>query len=265
MAGGAGASYPAPMLGVGIVTYNRGDVLLGTVERVLRHTRAPFRLVVADDGSTDGTVEGVRDLRIPVITGRNAGVAWNKNRALFALRGCDPILLLEDDARPTAPGWEAPLIEGARRWGHVNVAGDWFAHSFVSGGGTPDDPILSRETSGQCSAFSAEALSWVGYLDTRFKGYGFEHIEHTLRFLRLGYGGVQRDLDGVPTWLFLLIRAPVEVLPGASSGNPEQAERNLALCRELFAEPTYRPAWRDDDELARLRAEIAGAALQSVP
>lgn len=166
-------------LGIGIVTYNRRDVLLGTLDAVLRHTRAPSRLLVADDGSTDGTVEAVHDLRIPVVTGQNAGVAWNKNRVLFALRGCDPIILLEDDTRPSAPGWEAPLADGARRWGHVNLAGDWFAHAFVSGAGTADDPILARETSGQCSAFSAEALAWVGYLDTRFKGYGFANTSST--------------------------------------------------------------------------------------
>lgn len=252
------------MLGIGIVTYNRRDLLLGTIGRVLCHTRTPFRLVVADDGSTDGTVEAVRDLCIPVVTGANSGVAWNKNRALFALRGCDPVILLEDDIRPSAPGWESPLVEGARRWGHVNLAGDWVDHAYVSGAGTPDDPILATQTGGPCSAFSAEALAWVGYLDTRFKGYGYEHVEHTLRFMRLGYGGVRRPLNGEPTLLFMLIRTALEMMPSPSSADPDQAAGNLALCRELFAEPTYRHAWRDDAEMERLRAEIMSvSALQS--
>ncbi len=70
-------------IGIGIVTYNRKNVLAETLGRVRAHTKLQSTLVVADDGSDDGTLDFVRSQGITVVTGRNRGVAWNKNRALF--------------------------------------------------------------------------------------------------------------------------------------------------------------------------------------
>ena len=107
-----------------------------TLARVRALTRqADAALVVADDGSDDETPTMLRDLQVPVITGINMGIAWNKNRALFLLShmlGCETVILLEDDTQPDRPGWEAAWIAAARRWGHVNVAGDWLSEHFLS-------------------------------------------------------------------------------------------------------------------------------------
>ncbi len=56
-------------------------------------------------------MEPARDWRVPLITGQNIGVAWNKNRR-SSTSGIQPVILLEDDMRPTA-----------QRWEHVNLAG----------------------------------------------------------------------------------------------------------------------------------------------
>src|ERR1700759_3385032 len=123
-------------IGIGIVSYNRKDVLAETLARVRAHTKLQSLLVVADDGSDDGTADFVRSQGITVITGRNRGVAWNKNRALFLLAEiahCDIVLLLEDDTYPTADGWEQDWVLASERWGHANFAGDWFSDSFVRG------------------------------------------------------------------------------------------------------------------------------------
>ena len=87
-------------LGIGIVTFNRSDVLLETLNRVRAHTSTPCIVVVADDGSDDGTADALRAQQITVATGPNMGIAWNKNRALFqlgAVMQCDAVILLEDD------------------------------------------------------------------------------------------------------------------------------------------------------------------------
>ena len=50
-----------------------------------------------------------------VVTGRNMGIAWNKNRALFllgAIAQCDVVILLEDDSFPTSDGWDRGLGVG---------------------------------------------------------------------------------------------------------------------------------------------------------
>ena len=113
-----------PKIGIGIITYNRADLLADTIEQVRRFTRDPEAcLVVADDGSSDGTLAMLRHQQVPVVTGINMGIAWNKNRALFLLAhclGCETVVLLEDDTQPVEAGWEAAWAEASQRWGHVN-------------------------------------------------------------------------------------------------------------------------------------------------
>ena len=91
-------------LGIVVTTYSRLNWLRACVESILELTVRPFQLVVADDGSDDDTVQWCREQEIGVITGRNRGVAHNKNRGLLALDacGCDPIFVLEDDLVPRA-------------------------------------------------------------------------------------------------------------------------------------------------------------------
>jgi len=73
-------------LGIGIITYNRREIVRETVKRVRAlTTHTPSSIVVADDGSTDGTQFALRVMGAPYVTGRNMGVAWNKNRALYLL------------------------------------------------------------------------------------------------------------------------------------------------------------------------------------
>ena len=40
-------------IGIGIITYNRRDVVAETLARVRSHTASPYNLVVADDGSDE--------------------------------------------------------------------------------------------------------------------------------------------------------------------------------------------------------------------
>src|SRR5262249_4809182 len=151
---------------------------------------------VADDGSTDGTQDAVREQKITLVTGQNMGIAWNKNRALFLLSSvvqCDVVLLLEDDSFPTKDGWEQEGFLVTPRWGHVKLAGEGFRETFLGGTGTLDDPIVSKNVTAQCSGYSRGALQYGGYFDSRFRGYGFEHIEHSRRMVRVGFGGTYED------------------------------------------------------------------------
>lgn len=250
-------------LGVGIITYNRAQVVAETVARVLAHTRHPFALAVADDGSEDGTAERLREKGVQVVSGRNMGIAWNKNRALFYLIGilsCDVVILLEDDSRPNQDGWEREWIEGTRKWGHNNLAGDWFDKSFLAGTGIAEDPIQSIDVSAQCSAYAREAILFGGYMDNRFKRYGFEHVEHSLRLMRFGYGGECREVAGVHRPVYLLIKGGVTVTHPPSHGTKEDIDRNQALCQQLLRDQTYRAPWRDDQEMTQFRDEMRAAA-----
>lgn len=246
-------------LGIGVVTYQRDKQLNDTLLAIETHTKTAARLVVADDGSTDFTRGLCRELHVPCVSGVNKGVAWNKNRALFALIAvyhCDVVILLEDDATPAQDEWERDWVAAALQWGHVNLAGAWFPEgSFLSGAGTPADPILSKVVSGQVEAFSHTAIAYGGYLDTRFRGYGHGHVEHTRRLIRAGYGGI----DG-PEPLFRLITSPVAVaLQHFTDAKQQDQARNGALVREILEDRSYRMPWRDEHEMRAFRDEIAAA------
>lgn len=249
----------AARLGIGVTTFDRLDRLRTTLERIARHTTTPHVLVVADDGSSDGTPAELARLRIPHVAGPNRGVAWNKNRALFylhALRGCDPIILIEDDTYPVADGWERTWMEAAHRWGHANYAGEWVRPWFRSGEGTLEAPVVSTMVPGVCSCFSARALDVAGYMDTRFRRYGFEHGEHTQRLLRAGFGGVQ-DPDG-----FFLLASELCATEVEAQLHAESLPENQAAFTEIRHDFSIRRrAWRTTAEMRILFAEMRAAGL----
>ncbi len=272
-----------PRVGVGVITYNRRERLHRTLAELRQQTVCPCSWVVADDGSTDHTLPMVREHfpDMATVTGRNHGVAWNRNRALWWLhvvQRCDMCILIEDDAFPTAPGWEADWIAAAGRHGHINLAGEWFSGGFIRGRGTVEDPVASMGVSGQLSAFSSDALNHVGFYDTRYQGYGMGHVEHTFRMVRAGYGGVvvtgaAGDFDGwqlrragtapagMPEALFYLLRSPIEVTNEASHGEADPAvnRRNVNRFLSTVRDQVYRSPWSCDGQMLEFRAEIAAA------
>ena len=259
----AAASVPASLrLGIGITTYNRESVLAQTLDRVQRHTTHLDTIVaVVDDGSTDGTLDMLRARQVLAVTGRNTGVAWNKNRALFLLlelQRCDVVILLEDDAYPNRDGWQNEWIGAALRWGHVNVAADWLREHFISGTGTLEDPIVSQRLTAQCAVFSREAIMFGGYFDTRFRGYGHEHVEHSWRLMRMGYGGSNwtPELKQAPQFKLIWGGVIHHFTPSANEGAEWQTERNRVLAQLLLGEYSYRAPYQNEEEARRMRDEM---------
>jgi glycosyltransferase involved in cell wall biosynthesis len=251
-------------LGIGVITYNRQNVLAETLDRIQSHTKYPFTsIAVADDGSTDGTMEMLQARNTPAVGGRNMGIAWNKNRALFLLAELlrsDIVILLEDDAYPNRDSWELEWMNAALRWGHVNLAGEWMREGFVGGAGTLDDPVRSTLVTANCAAFSREALLFGGYFDARFRGYGHEHVEHSGRLVRNGYGGAdEASPDGSRRRLFYLIWGGIHLSGAPSHFNQEQVDRNLLLARDLFVDRSYRAPWSNEAEMAQFRDEMRSA------
>lgn len=261
--------------GIAVVTYRRLDALRRTLDALIEKTTAAHQLVVVEDGGDDGTVTWCRSNGVRVVTGRNRGVGWNKNRGLFALEalGCDPILLLEDDCFPIQAGWEADWARATRLWGHVLFAPKRIVKGVIAGAGTPMDPYVSIRTTAQCASSSIGALERVGYFDTRFTGYGIEHKEWTARMNRAGFGvrtveapeGLRAKGEIVPA--HTPIAGKVHIVgglyapPTPSHHSPDSVERNRKTARELKREPIYRRPWQNESEKAELLAEISLAGL----
>lgn len=103
----------SPRIATLVVTYNSADVLPGLLEALPAAFggAGPAELVVADNGSADGTLDVVARLApaaTVVALGRNAGYAAGINAGLQAAAPSDAVLVLNPDTRPR-PGSIAPL------------------------------------------------------------------------------------------------------------------------------------------------------------
>jgi glycosyltransferase involved in cell wall biosynthesis len=97
-----------PDLAILIVTYNRKEVLHQTIANVLQHISysGALRLFVADDGSTDGTQEMIRDSYplANLIQSKRVGLGANCNAGLATCWSYTPYTVqLQDDMVPKAP------------------------------------------------------------------------------------------------------------------------------------------------------------------
>lgn len=247
-----------PHLGIGVITRNRLPILKTCVSEIIRYTHIPYTLVIADDGSTDGTASWLYSKGINFITGQQRGCAWNKNKALYYLQNytdCDPIVLIEDDTWPVADGWASVWITAAHRWQHVNYCYGLDPKNRPAGRGSADDPYRCPAFGGQCTITTRHALARVGFLDSRFVGYGWEHVEWSHRF-RLRF----KTKWGFPEGMFPCMDYGIKVTWSHSFFNQGEVDRNGQVYARIRAEisgPYYTSAWRNDAERRQVQAEVA--------
>lgn len=256
-------------IGIGVTSYNRRPLLERFIASVRDTTRLPYDLVVADDGSCDGSLEWCREQGVTVVGGTNRGIAWNKNRALYTLTRYSMaavIVLFDDDCFPDAPDWSQIWFDAAERWGHImgvhpEVAAALdrgeYPDTVVSGAGTPADPYRCLRISGCAIASTRSALSRVGYFDSRFKGYGHEHSEWTLRFHRFGYGFDRDAVSGRKCNLMLRYGLGYANVPTTS--DKSNVAQNRKIMDELKKESSYRLPWNNEAEKSLLLSEVSAA------
>lgn len=99
-----------------VPVYNRAHAVLATLDSVQRQTVLPKRLIVADDGSTDGTAQSARnwfaETRPPfetiIVTQSNQGAGAARNRGFQEVGDCGFVAFLDSDDR-----WPADFLARA--------------------------------------------------------------------------------------------------------------------------------------------------------
>jgi GT2 family glycosyltransferase len=90
----------APLISVAIVTWNRREDVLTTIQSVYDQSYPNYEIVVVDNSSTDGTVEAIQeaypDVRV-VALAQNLGPTGGRNAAVAAAQG-DIVFFLDSDA-----------------------------------------------------------------------------------------------------------------------------------------------------------------------
>jgi GT2 family glycosyltransferase len=122
-----GVMTAAPVLTIVTPTRNRKSRLLRLLDSLAAQTRTDFEAVIVDDGSTDGTVETLRerqerDPRIRVIQGQHGGPAYARNQGVEAVRGTH-VLFLDDDVVAIPSLVERPLEAHERHGARAVVIG----------------------------------------------------------------------------------------------------------------------------------------------
>jgi len=149
-----------PQVSVILATHNRRELLRRCLDSLAKQTLDPaeFEVIVADDGSSDGSAEMVEAYEAPyplrVLKEGRLGHAATQNKALEAATG--PIgLLLDDDIIADPPLLEAHIAAHRRDPKIVGIgaltqqpvdANDWYARAYARGWNEHLEELSHRPT-----------------------------------------------------------------------------------------------------------------------
>ena len=121
----------APGVTVVVVTWNTGDITLDVVAAVQRLSPPATRLLVVDNGSTDGTQATLRRLRgvDTMVLRSNAGHGVALDLGVCAVR-TRVAVTLDSDALPLSTAWLDPAVMPVAS-GHAVLAGTRSRRDFV--------------------------------------------------------------------------------------------------------------------------------------
>jgi GT2 family glycosyltransferase len=193
-----------------IPTWNRAELLSQVLGDLRRQTYPIERVIVVDNGSTDGSAEVAERAGAEVVAlGANAGFAAAVNRGIQEA-GCDWIAVLNNDVT-LEPDWLEKLMAklGNDAWFATGKLLDASAHERIDGAfdalcrggcawrcghGRLDSELWNQPRSIQLASFTAvvfraELFQRVGLLDEQFESY-LEDVDFGLRCAEMGLNGL---------------------------------------------------------------------------
>ncbi len=116
-----------PDVSIIMLTYNALEYTKKCVDSVLRHTDLPYELIMVDNGSSDGTVEYLKELQekhaqVKVIFNKqNKGFARGNNQGARKARG--KYLLFMNNDLLVSEGWLEDLVAGIEKDNKIGMIG----------------------------------------------------------------------------------------------------------------------------------------------
>lgn len=234
-----------PSLGIGVITRNRRDCALTVIAAIEEHTTTAYNLVAGVDHSDDDTAAVLTTRGYTVVEPAGRGIPANRNAVLAALYGHDVVILIEDDHRPVATGWERPYIDVVTRT-PVQVC---------FGLGSQHGPLTTRDYAGTTVgwrpnmgcvlvAMHRNVLDMVGGWDPAFGDrYGLDDGTWAIRCRRAGLAG---NVDGFPCLpCELESTADIPDPPSSDGKTIEQRQADIAanwpLWERRFSSPVFIP------------------------
>lgn len=209
---GLGAPMEDTLVSMVILTWNQLECTEECLASIHRHTDVPHEIIVVDNGSSDGTVEWLRDYQRSnplvrlVVNVENRGFAAGCNQGIRMARGAY-ILLLNNDVVVT-PKWLSGMLDCFVNHPETGIVGPMTNNisgpqkvADASYNGIEDlDTFASlfrdrfrhrrihmRRIVGFCMLLRRELIGQIGYLDERFGSGNFEDDDFCLRAELEGY------------------------------------------------------------------------------
>lgn len=136
-----------PLVSVVIPTYNRAVMLMEAIKSVFEQTCTEFEVVVVDDGSTDNTLEvlkEVNDPRLVVVAGKHEGASAARNLGVDAARG-ELIAFLDSDDLFLPTKLQAAVDAFKARPELVMVYSHWRQDNVINGSNIRLEPTAEGD------------------------------------------------------------------------------------------------------------------------
>ena len=108
------------------------------------------------------------------------GVAYSKNQNLKTLQDNDYIFLFDDDCYPIKEGWADYFINSKQK--HLLFLNK--SHNKII---VHDEVEIYNDCGGVFMFLTKEVLNKVGYLNSDYGQYGFEHVGYSNRIYKAGF------------------------------------------------------------------------------
>jgi GT2 family glycosyltransferase/Flp pilus assembly protein TadD len=200
------------MVSIVILTFNQLEYTRECLESIKQYTPEPHEIIFVDNGSTDGTVEWLREIiskhsncRL-IENGSNFGFARGCNQGIEAATG-DYILLLNNDVVVTE-NWLSGLLDCLQSEPNIGIVGpvtnnlsgiqqdpeavyktmgDMHAYARTFWMKNRHRRIPLRRIVGFCMLFRRSLVESIGLLDENFGTGNFEDDDYCLRAALEGY------------------------------------------------------------------------------
>lgn len=185
-----------------MVSYNRLDLTKQTLDNLFRpeNVGSPYRLIIVDNGSTDGTVEYLKNLRLPSdwcvgceisLNTDNRGIAIGRNQGLaVANKFKDPFLSTIDNDVKMPDGWLYEAID------IINTNPSFMIGVNMEGGQPYPSITLNKKTfqlkargnaGTACTVFKRELHEKIGFFSMDYGAYSAEDADYGWRLRLAGY------------------------------------------------------------------------------
>lgn len=184
-----------------------------------------WSLIIADDGSSDGTKEFIEKLEFKKtikIFNNRFGISNQTNSIFLELSNFKDFVCFkaDDDMLFIKNGWEELYLNAMNLSGFEHLC---FDHQMFNQFGDNKknvfkNPIMKNLLLARIPSLFAKGcfytitdsvLKSVGYMDSNYFFHGLEHVDYSLRCARAGYNDINHIFDAKDSDLFISYRFPI--------------------------------------------------------